>query len=98
MERFIPQQNFEQGETKRATPSHIEFEDRADGTYEKVSFLHESIETYKDDLSRIEHALAVKRNALTELEQVYAAHASIDALAALAIKLADRITMAKQAI
>lgn len=98
MERFIPQQNFEQEAPERTASPHIELEDRADGTYEKVSFLHESVETYKDDLSRIEHALAAKRSMVADLEQKYAAHALSDALATLAMHLADRIAMTKQAI
>lgn len=98
MERFTPQQNSERHTTEHSAPLYVDFEDRPDGTYEKVSFLHEPIETYKDDLSRIEQAFAAKRAALADLERKHAAHAATDALAVLAGDLAGRIAMTKQAI
>lgn len=56
--------------------AHVEFFERPEGTYEEVSFLHEPIEAYKDDLSQIESVLIAKQDKLKDMEEKAALHAT----------------------
>lgn len=56
--------------------AYVEFFERPEGTYEEVSFLHEPIEEYKNDLSQIKSVLITKQNKLKDMEEKAALHAT----------------------
>lgn len=86
----------EQG-VERMPDGYTTIFDRPEGTYEELSFLHEPIAEYKDDLSYIGKMLQHKRAMLVELEQKAREHESvaIGAFAMLHADLADKITKVK---
>lgn len=82
----------------RSLPYHIEIEERADGMYEKISFLHEPMERYKDDLTRIEIAIESKKQTLAELEENLAAHASVGVTHIFTADIGNKIKLLREAI